>query len=135
LLLAAIKRIRSSRFAGNRRAGTRLPVHVPVMLAGQRGELQDLSVSGASVRIPGPVDLDVGELWLTLELPTGSLELQVEVRRNRIVSGSEVLGLAFAPGQEKAIGELAVAIFHADVATGKRSRRKKATVVWEGAAA
>lgn len=135
LLLAAIKRIRSSRFAGNRRAGTRLPVHVPVTLAGQRGELQDLSVSGASVRIPGPVDLDVGELWLTLDLPTGPLELQVEVRRNRIVSGSEVLGLAFAPGQEKAIGELAVAIFHADVSTGKRSRRRKATVVWEGAAA
>ena len=135
LLLAAIKRIRSSRFAGNRRAGTRLPVHVPVRLAGQQGELLDLSVSGAGVRIPGPVDLDVGELWLTMDLPSGPLELRVEVRRNRIVSGSEVLGLAFAPGQEKAIGELAVAIFHADVATGKRSRRRKATVVWEGAAA
>jgi cellulose synthase (UDP-forming) len=135
LLVAAIKRIRSSRFAGNRRAGTRLPVHVPVTLAGQRGELLDLSVSGAGVRIPGSIDPDVGELWLTLELPTRSLELQVEVRRNRIVAGSEVLGLSFVPGQEKAIGELAVAIFHADVATTRRGRRRKGTVVWEGAAA
>ena len=135
LLLTAIKRIRSSRFAGNRRAGTRLPVHVPIQLAGERGELLDLSVSGAGVRIPGPVDLDVGELWLTLELPSGPLELQVEVRRNRIVDGSEVLGLSFVPGQEEAIGKLAVAVFHADVAPARRGRRRKSTVVWEGAAA
>jgi cellulose synthase (UDP-forming) len=135
LLLTAIKRIRSSRFAGNRRAGTRLPVHVPVVLAGQRGELLDLSVSGAGVRVPGPVDVDIGESWLTMELPTGPLEIRVDVRRHRMVEGSTVLGLAFAPGQEKAIAELAVAIFHADVATARRGRRRRSTVVWEGAAA
>jgi cellulose synthase (UDP-forming) len=135
LLLTAIGRIRSSRFAGNRRAGTRLPVHVPVSLAGQHGELLDLSVSGAGIRIPAPVDLDVGELWLTLDLPTGPLELQVDVRRNRIVRGAEELGLSFAPGQEKAIGELAVAVFHADVSTAGRKRARRGSVVWEGAAA
>jgi cellulose synthase (UDP-forming) len=135
LLIAAIKRIRSSRFAGNRRAGTRLPVQVPIVIAGQHGELLDLSVSGAGVRVPAPVDLDVGELWLTLDLPSGRLELQVEVRRNRMEGGSEILGLAFASGQEKTIAELAVAIFHADVTTTRRGRRRKGTVVWEGAAA
>jgi cellulose synthase (UDP-forming) len=135
LLIAAIKRIRSSRFAGNRRAGTRLPIQVPVVIAGQHGELLDLSVSGAGVRVPAPVDLDVGELWLTLDLPSGGLELQVEVRRNRMEGGSEILGLAFAPGQEKTIAELAVAIFHADVTATRRGRRRKGTVVWEGAAA
>lgn len=135
LLIAAIKRIRSSRFAGNRRAGTRLPVQVPIVIAGHHGELLDLSVSGAGVRVPAPVDLDVGELWLTLDLPSGRLELQVEVRRNRMEGGSEILGLAFAPGQEKTIAELAVAIFHADVTTTRRGRRRKGTVVWEGAAA
>jgi len=135
LLLMAIGRIRSSRFAGNRRAGTRLPVHVPVRLAGQRGELIDLSVSGAGIRLPAPVDLDIGELWLTLDLPNGPLELQVEVRRNRIVDGFEELGLSFAPGQEKAIGDLAVAIFHADVRTARRGRSRRGSVVWEGAAA
>jgi hypothetical protein len=46
-----------------------------------------------------------------------------------------VLGLSFLPGQEKAIGQLAVAIFHADVAPARRGRRRKSTVVWEGAAA
>jgi hypothetical protein len=134
LLLAAIQRIRSSKFAGNRRAGTRLPVHVPVRLAGLPGELVDLSVTGAGVRIEAPVDLHVGELWLTMELPTGPLELQVEIRRNRMVGRSEVLGLSFAPGQEKAVGELAVAVFHADVATPRRARRRRSTVVWEGPA-
>jgi cellulose synthase (UDP-forming) len=135
LLLAAIGRIRSARFAGNRRAGTRLPVHIPVRIAGLRGELVDLSVSGAGVSIPAPVDLHPEELWLTMDLPSGPLELQVEVRRNRMVGGSEILGLAFAPGQEKAIGELAVAIFHADVSTGTSGRRRPQGLVWEGAAA
>jgi cellulose synthase (UDP-forming) len=135
LLIAAIKRIRSSRFAGNRRAGTRLPVHVPIVIAGRRGELLDLSVSGAGVRIDGPVDLGVGELWLTMDLPTGPIEIQVEVRRNRVERGAELLGLAFAPGQEKAIAELAVAVFHADVSATRRGRKRKSTVVWEGAAA
>ncbi|HET8784435.1 MAG TPA: PilZ domain-containing protein, partial [Candidatus Limnocylindrales bacterium] len=132
LLLMAIGRIRSSRFAGNRRAGTRLPVHIAVRLAGLPGELLDLSVTGAGVRIEAPVDLHVGELWLTMELPSGPLDLRVELRRNRMLGASEVLGLSFAPGQEKAIGDLAVAIFHADVATPRRTRRKRSTVVWEG---
>jgi len=135
LLLAAIGRIRSARFVGNRRAGTRLPVQIPVRIAGLRGELVDLSVSGAGVSIPTPVDLHAQELWLTMDLPSGPLELQVEVRRNRMVGGSEVLGLAFAPGQEKAIGELAVAIFHAGVSTGTSGRRRPEGLVWEGAAA
>jgi cellulose synthase (UDP-forming) len=135
LLLAAIGRVRSTRFAGNRRAGTRLPVQIPVRMAGQRGELVDLSVSGAGVSLLAPVDLDATELWLTMDLPSGPLKLQVEVRRNRMVGESEVLGLAFAPGQEKRIGELAVAIFHAEVTTRSTARRERDGLVWEGVAA
>jgi cellulose synthase (UDP-forming) len=138
ILLAAIGRIRSSRFAGNRRAGTRLPIHVPVRLAGQTGELLDLSVSGARVRLLGPVDPTSGEPWLTMELPSGPLEVQVEVRRTQIREGATVLGLSFAAGQEKTIGALAVAVFHADVAiagAGRGGRRRRGSLVWESAAA
>jgi hypothetical protein len=138
LLIMAIGRIRSTRFAGNRRAGTRLPVHIPVRMAGQRGELLDLSVSGAGVSLRAPVDLDAAELWLTMDLPSGPLELQVEVRRNRMRGDSEELGLAFAPGQEQAIAKLAVAIFHAEVSTGSTGsggRQERDGLVWEGAAA
>jgi cellulose synthase/poly-beta-1,6-N-acetylglucosamine synthase-like glycosyltransferase len=114
LLLAAIDRIRSTRFAGNRRAGTRLPVHVPVRLAGQLGELLDLSVTGARVRIPEPLDASVGELWLQLQLPTGPVEMMVEVRRNYVGVGATELGLSFSEGQERAVAAMVVAIFQAD---------------------
>ena len=132
LLLAAIGRIRSSRFAGNRRAGTRLPVHVPVRLGGLPGELLDLSVTGARVHMTGPVDGSVGELWLTLDLPTRSLELQVDVRRVESRDANPILGLSFTPGQETAIAAMAVAVFHADVATRTRGRRRQGSLVWEG---
>jgi hypothetical protein len=135
LLLAAIGRIRSSRFSGNRRAGTRLPVHVPVRLAGQRGELLDVSVTGARIRVPASVDGDSGELWLTVELPGRSVELLVDIRRTQIRDGSVVLGLEFRRGQERSIGALAVGIFHADVAVAGTPRRRRDGLVWEGAAA
>jgi cellulose synthase/poly-beta-1,6-N-acetylglucosamine synthase-like glycosyltransferase len=135
LLLAAIGRIRSSRFAGNRRAGTRLPVRVLARLAGLEGEILDLSVSGARIRIPAPVDDDSEELWLTLDLPSTQVELQVDVRRTQMIDGQAVLGLSFRPGQEKTIAAMAVAVFHADVSTRRDRRRRGRGLTWEGAAA
>jgi cellulose synthase/poly-beta-1,6-N-acetylglucosamine synthase-like glycosyltransferase len=122
LLLAAIDRIRSTRFAGNRRAGTRLPVNVPVLLAGQLGELLDLSVTGARVRVPEPVDASVGELWLELQLPNGSVEMMVEVRRKYAGVGATELGLSFTAGQERAVAAMAVAIFQADAENDPAAR-------------
>jgi hypothetical protein len=48
-----------------------------------------------------------------------------------------VLGLSFAAGQEKTIGALAVAVFHADVAIAGqgRGRRRRGSLVWESTAA
>jgi cellulose synthase/poly-beta-1,6-N-acetylglucosamine synthase-like glycosyltransferase len=135
LLLAAIRRIRSSRFAGNRRAGTRLPVRVLARLAGLEGEILDLSVSGARIRLPAPVDADSEELWLTLDLPSTQLELQVDVRRTEMIDGRAVLGLSFRAGQEKTVAALAVAVFHADVSTRRDRRRRGRGLVWEGQAA
>lgn len=135
LLLAAIGRIRSSRFAGNRRAGTRLPVRVLARLGGLDGEILDLSVSGARIRLPGPLDHDAEELWLTLDLPSTRLELQVDVRRTQSIDGQAVLGLSFRAGQETTIAAMAVAVFHADVATRRDRRRRGRGLVWEGAAA
>jgi cellulose synthase (UDP-forming) len=135
ILLSAIRRIRSSRFAGNRRAGTRLPVHVPARLGGLHGELLDLSVSGARIRVPARVDDSTGELWLTLDLPARRLELQVEVRRTEIHDGQATIGLSFVAGQEKTVAAMAVAVFHADVSTRSDRRRRGRGLVWEGQAA
>ena len=131
LLLAAIGRIRSSRFGGNRRAGTRLPIQVPVRLAGQTGELLDVSVGGARVSLPGWVDEGVGELWLELFLPSGPIEIRVEVRRTIQTEDRAQIGLRFTPGQEAAQAALVVAVFHAEVESGSLSRRERPGLVWD----
>jgi hypothetical protein len=69
-----------------------------------------------------------------MELPSGPLEIQVDVRRTHIRDGSATLGLSFIPGQERTVGALAVAVFHADVARRGRGRRR-GSLVWEGVAA
>ena len=135
LLLAAIGRIRSSRFAGNRRAGTRLPVEVPIRLAGQAGELLDLSVTGARVRIPVPLWTSVGELWLELGLPSGRTELRVDLRRTIVVDGHAEVGLEFLGNQEPALAALVVGVFHAEVEPATPDRDQPSGLVWEGAVA
>jgi cellulose synthase (UDP-forming) len=135
LLLAAIGRIRSSRFAGNRRAGTRLPVEVPIRLAGQAGELLDLSVTGARVRVPVPLWATVGELWLELGLPSGRTELRVDLRRTIVVDGHAEIGLEFLGNQEPALAALVVGVFHAEVELPTPTRDQQPGLVWEGAVA
>lgn len=113
LVLAAIGRIRSSRFSGNRRAGVRLPTSVSGVVDGHPADILDLSVTGARVRAPARAAFgDV--VTLVLHLPTGSLELAGRVRRMVAGEGGVDLGLSFEPGQERVLGRLAVAVFHED---------------------
>ena len=114
LLLAAIGRIRSSRFSGNRRVSVRLPLTVPARLEGQPCSIQDLSVTGArAVVAPGAVGLDGPAATLTLVLASERFELGCEVRRRTPGQGGSVeLGLAFDEGQEAIVARLAVAVFH-----------------------
>lgn len=116
LLLAAIGRIRSSQFAGNRRAGTRLPLRIPVTVDGRRCELEDLSLAGARIFIDDSFEAKRARVGLTIQAGVGQpVALDAEVRR-RIVGpdGRVELGLEFAPGQEPAIARLAVAVFGAE---------------------
>ncbi len=125
LLIGAIGRIRSSRFAGNCRGATRLPVQVPIRVGGQIGDLLDLSITGARVHLEAPLDASVGELWLDLALPTGHVEIKVEPRRRIETDEGLEIGLEFVEGQEAAVAALAVGVFHADVprATGRPVER------------
>jgi cellulose synthase (UDP-forming) len=112
LLLAAIGRIRSSRFAGNRRASTRLPVHGTARLDGQLARLMDLSITGARV-IVADDDLLTDSPRFTLDVVGNRIELDALVRRRGdAVRGERELGLEFAPGQETEVARLAVAVFH-----------------------
>lgn len=112
LLLAAIGRIRSSRFAGNRRASTRLPLHGTARLDGQPARLMDLSITGARIVVADD-DLLTDSPRFTLDVVGHRIELDALVRRRgAAVRGERELGLEFAPGQETEIARLAVAVFH-----------------------
>jgi cellulose synthase (UDP-forming) len=114
LLLAAIGRIRSSRFAGNRRSSTRLPLGGAVRLDGQPARLLDLSITGARVRLGGDADLVTDEPRLVLVVGGRRIGVDTLVRRrSRASGGTAELGLEFAPGQETVVARLAVAVFHA----------------------
>jgi cellulose synthase (UDP-forming) len=139
-LLAAIGRIRSSRFAGNRRASVRLPVRLAATLDGRRVELLDLSLTGARVAAaPAALSGDgapaapVSDLLFGLH--GGHFRLRVAPRR-RIErdDGSADLGLEFVSGQNAEIARLAVAIFQGQAslelvdAPPARSRRASRVV-------
>jgi len=143
-LLAAIGRIRSSRFAGNRRASVRLPLSLPATLDGRPVELVDLSLTGARVAaaaaaLPG-ADVPAAPVSdLLFDLHGGRFVLHVAPRR-RIErdDGQTELGLEFAPGQDAAVARLAVAIFQGQVALevvdAPRQRRPRASRVTRAAA-
>jgi cellulose synthase (UDP-forming) len=113
LLLAAIGRIRSSRFAGNRRASTRLSFVGPAQVDGRPVKLVDLSITGARVFVPlGALPVsDFPEL--TFAAGGQQIELATRVRRRGTPGhGVQELGLEFESGQEPELARLAVAVFH-----------------------
>lgn len=143
-LLAAIGRIRSSRFAGNRRASVRLPVSLPAILDGRPVELVDLSLTGvrvaaAAAALPSGDAPAAPASDLLFDLYGGSFGLRVAPRR-RIErdDGQTELGLEFVPGQDAAVARLAIAIFQGQVALelidAPRRRRPRASRVTRAAA-
>ncbi|HEY7522716.1 MAG TPA: glycosyltransferase [Candidatus Limnocylindrales bacterium] len=137
LLLAAIGRIRSSRFAGNRRASTRLPLHGTARLDGQPARLMDLSITGARVVAAEDDELVSDQPRLTLNVASHQIELDVVVRRRGPAQrGERELGLEFAPGQETEIARLAVAVFHGveAVAAHRRAGVPAAAPEWRSVA-
>lgn len=122
LLIAAIGRIRSSRFAGNRRASVRLPVSLPATLDGNPVELLDLSLTGARAAAAAaalPPDDDPGGSGseLRFDLHGGRYDMRVAPRRRiEREDGRTELGLEFTPGQDAEIARLAVGIFQGRIA-------------------
>jgi cellulose synthase (UDP-forming) len=112
LLVAAARRIRSSRFATDQRRGVRLPVRLDASFAGRACVALDVSLTGARLAFeaePEPVEADGGELVLGVPGHTIVLRCSVQ-RRAESVSGSE-LGVRFLPGQRRATADLAFALF------------------------
>jgi hypothetical protein len=137
LVLAAIGRIRSSRFSANRRASTRLPVEVVGKLLGLSCEIRDLSVTGARVLIKASPPDDAGPVRLALDLEGTRIVFLCLVRRLTAFGlSSWDVGLEFEAGQELEIARLAVALFHPPVPPhGTVDRSLEPELIWGTAAA
>lgn len=111
LLTSAVARIRSDRFAGERRASVRFDVDVAGTLDGRPCQVRDVSLTGARV----VVDADAGP-GLDGELAIDGIPVRLEAaaRSQRLLAdGSVLVGLRFLDDQDTEQAALALALFNA----------------------
>lgn len=112
LLAAAAHRVRSPRFASDRRRGARLPVRVQGTVGGVPCTVLDVSLTGARLACAERPLLEAhGDVVVTLDLPPTPITLAATVRRHaaQLEGGSE-LGVRFDPAQRTALAQLALAL-------------------------
>lgn len=106
MLVGAAARIRSERFASDRRNSVRLASGGAVRLDGTVSELLDVSVGGALVRAGGaPTEGGIHELRVQLGDETIVLRC-VERSRQPVGAGGALVGLQFDDGQHRAVADL-----------------------------
>lgn len=119
LVVAAIRRIQSLRFAGERRNAYRIEVNWPGVYDGRTCRVVDVSLTGAQIEID---DDEVekrrhatdSSLLIVTTPARGDIELRALPRRliGRPAAPTRAVGLSFADGQLEARRQLALAIFH-----------------------
>ncbi|MEE9205604.1 MAG: glycosyltransferase [Acidimicrobiia bacterium] len=115
LLLAATRRVRDPRFAGELRGSVRFPVDLEARVGDHQARIVDLSLTGARVLIPG---LDPDSTGVAARMPfriiTANLEFGTKViwTRDAPEGGTDV-GLQFLPEQHSVVQRLALLLFHA----------------------
>ena len=117
LVAAAIARVRSDRFAVDRRSAVRLRIGAPVTLDGRPGYIRDISMGGAQVRIPAGSNMRPqlvgGTRALTLPFAGGITLRCEELGQEPIGEGGVLVRLRFLEGQEQALGDLATSLLAA----------------------
>ena len=115
VLIGGVARIRATAFATSRRNAHRVAVRTTVAINGVQGELLDVSVGGARVRVPAGRVPSSGIVVLSLP---GATPISVDVRR--ITLGDqpvadveeEIVSLTVPPDGWDAFGALSQWIFH-----------------------
>ena len=117
LLFAAVRRIRSDRYAGERRASVRFALEGPVRLGSRPGRLEDVSLTGLRAVLPADAAPAAGlELEVTLPTSAGTLVLPGVVRsRTDDAEGRAHLGVEFAGAGASAQASLALALFRTGI--------------------
>jgi cellulose synthase (UDP-forming) len=111
LVIAAIGRVRSLRYAGERRSSVRFDVRELADFDGLVGEVHDLSLTGSRLVLPILVEQG-GRHRLAVDLAGTRVTLEVEIRSVRAQPvGGWVYGLAFVEGQHAERARLALALF------------------------
>jgi hypothetical protein len=119
LLGTAIRRIRRASFATDRRAAVRFDVTGPVTVAGRRGELRDVSLTGLSVLLPDTSSIPDGEtLAVDLTLQGRVLSLHPTIRTRAAHPNGVLLGLGLMDFPATDQAALAAALFR----TGRAPR-------------
>jgi len=111
LVWIAIRRVRSLRFAAERRSAVRFAVDRAGWVDGEPVSVQDLSVGGALLAASVPLTVRDSHL-LSFDLPTGVASLWARVRVERQAQSGEMhYAFEFEPGQYPARAALTRAIF------------------------
>ncbi len=110
LLVAALGRIRSERFATDRRSAVRVRVRGRVRLDECDGELVDVSVGGALVRCAVPPVVGPHTLDVAVEGEGETRIRAVERARQSVGGGGVLVSLRFDADQSREVGALAAAL-------------------------
>jgi cellulose synthase (UDP-forming) len=109
LIVSAIRRVRSLRFAGERRASHRFQTVLQGRIDGAPCEVHDLSLTGARVELEGLPDLDTHVLAVPID--GGEVVLDAVSRSTRRDGAKLIIGLEFLPGQDVMRARLALQLF------------------------
>lgn len=111
LIWIAARRVRSLRFAAERRSAVRFAVDIAATVDGEGASIQDVSVGGALVATREPL-VERETHLLNFELPDGTTSLWACIRSSRrAASGEHHYAFEFEPGQFAAKGALARTVF------------------------
>jgi hypothetical protein len=110
LVIAAIRRIRRPRYAGERRASYRFPITFKGRINGLPCVIDDVSLTGAQVHIDqDPIVFYVDQaIELEIDLAGGTERMDCIVRRRR---RDGALGLSFEADTDAQVTRLALALF------------------------
>ncbi len=109
----AVARIRALRYGAERRASVRFAVSLTGRLNGRRCVIEDLSLTGARVRLT--TQLSGEPAMLAIDTLGRELTLQCTKRGRRATEHGETVMLAFRPGQSSALSRLTALLFNAGV--------------------
>jgi hypothetical protein len=123
-IVAALSRIRSDRFASERRASVRLQAGGPASIDGRSGHLLDVSIGGAMVRCEHPPAHRDAPLMIELDCAGQEIALLGEERgRQTLADGSAIIRLRFIEQQATELARLTRALFGGAHPTSRRGAR------------